>query len=445
MKTASWITTSALWFLVGCVGGEPGGFDVLQRGDIVFPAQQEHWAPVWTQEHAEQVDAIVGRVRDALDVPSFSVAIVHGERLVYAKSFGDRSLSAQTRATPDTLYHVGSVSKPIAATLLMVLIEQGRLGLDDPVKGYLPAHVRLPTFDGEPAELTVRHLATHAAGLPKDPPNRRNVWHGLWLNPGQAKPYSVDALYEALGSTRLRFEPGTACSYSNYGYSLLGHVMERAAGVPLEQLLKQELFKPLGMASSTVSLDVEQRSRFATHYWADDSARPRHDRPATRFGEVFAHGGVVSSVEDLARWVSFQIEGQDGMLSAGMLKMMRQPQPAPDGQPLLLERDGLAMQMCIGWRVQWPDQQGGIINHSGEMDGHSAYVAYAPEAQMGVVVLANLGGARDRSRRPTAALRLGIALKQAVLYRALRWESVPHDRLILSRAGQSPRSQLHTD
>ncbi|MEM9346024.1 MAG: serine hydrolase domain-containing protein [Planctomycetota bacterium] len=445
MKTASWITTCALWFLVGCVGGEPGGFVVLQREDVRFPEADQVKPFEWTKADSERAEKIINDVREQIDVPGFSVGIVHGDELVYANSFGYRSLSSQTPVRPDTLYHVGSVSKPITATLLMILIEQGKVQLDDLIAGYLPDDVQLPTYQGERAAITIRHLATHTAGLPKDPPNRRNVWHGLWLNPGQAKPYSIDELYTALGRTRLRFEPGTECSYSNYGYSLLGHVMERAAAVPLEQLLKQELFRPLGMGSSTVSLDAEQRSRFATHYWADDSARPRHDRPATRFGEVFAYGGLVSSVEDLARWISFQFEGRGGMLSVGMLQIMRDPQPASDGQPLLLERDGLAMQMCIGWRVQWPDQQGGIINHSGEMDGHSAYVAYAPEAQLGVVVLANLGGARDRSSHPTAAVQLGIELKQAVLYRALRWESALHHRMILSRTRQARRSQLDTD
>ncbi|MEM7792353.1 MAG: serine hydrolase domain-containing protein [Verrucomicrobiota bacterium] len=255
------------------------------------------------------------------------------------------------------------------------------------------------------------------------PPNRKNVWHGIFLNPGQAKPYSIAELYEALEKTKLRFEPGSACDYSNFGYGLLGHILEQAAQEPLVELLKASLFHPLGMDDTTIELEPDQLTSFATHYWADDRKRPRIDRPATRFGEVFAHGGVISSVEDLADLISFQLGANPISKPPAAILEIRTPQRSTEGGRFILQRDGVPMEMAIGWRVQSPERNGGIVNHSGEMDGHSAYLAFAPEAELGIIVLANLGGARNRKANPTAAVQLGIKLKEAVLYPALGWHT----------------------
>ncbi|MEM8953360.1 MAG: serine hydrolase domain-containing protein [Verrucomicrobiota bacterium] len=375
----------------------------------------------FTSQDAARIDALTESIQNHSDVPSFAVGVVHQNQLVYAKAHGFRSLSATQPATTKTLYHIGSVSKPITATILAILVEHGRIALDDPIQKYLPPNVKAPTYQNSVAEITVRHLVTHSSGLPRDPPNRRNVPHGIRLNPGQAEPYSVDELYQALPKTRLRFEPGTTCEYSNYGFGLLGHILERVANQPFEALMKQSLFKPLGMNHSTVTLDKSTLHRLATHYWHDDQGRPRIDRPPTRFGDIFGHGGVVSSVDDLARFVSLQFKSNPSLIRLETLHNMRTPQTTTTGSGLLLERDGLPMNMALGWRVQSPEANGGIVNHSGEMDGHSAYLAFAPNAELGIIVLANLGGTRFRQANPTVAMQLGVQLKEQFLYPAVGW------------------------
>jgi len=405
--------------MFGCTGRRAGESTVIQRDDLVFRPIAEVEPFSFDSRREAEIDAVVRSVRDRLDVPSFAVGIVHRDRLVYAKAFGFRRLSDKQPADASTLYNIGSVSKPLTATLLAVLMEAGSVTLDDPVAKFLPASVSMPTHQGAPAVLTIRHLATHSSGLPVDPPNRDNVDHGLLLNPGQAKPYSVTSLYEAMARTQLLFKPGTQCRYSNFGFGLLGHVLERAAGQRLEPLLNDRLLQSLDMRSTTVTLTEQAARRFATHYWWDDPQR--RDRPRTRFGDVFAHGGIISSVEDLAHFVAFHMGHGPDVLSDDSLRRLREPQSANDGTPLTLQRDQVTMRMCLGWRVQFPDQAGGIVNHSGEMDGHSAYVAFAPQAQVGVIVLANLGGARLRDANPTAATQLGVGLKQKVLYPLLGW------------------------
>lgn len=375
-----------------------------------------------SKELVSAIEIKAEEVRKERKVPSFAVGIVSGDQLVYAKGFGLRDLQEKLPAQADTLYHIGSVSKPITATLLALMLEEGKLKLSDPIQKYLPETVSLPTFQGKEAQLTLWHLATHSSGLPRDPPNRKNVSYGWFPNPGQAKPYSTQELYAALSQTKLRFAPGTECSYSNFGFGLLGHILERAAEQPLEQLLKQRLFQPLGMTDTTVTLDEEASKQFATHYWQDDTKRL--GRPRTEFGDIFAHGGIVSSVEDLGRFVSFQFgyyDQQKLSLSQAGNRVLWKPQTALDGEPFLLERDGVSMQMCLGWRVQRPKQDGGIYNHSGEMDGHSAYLAFAPKAKLGVIILCNLGNSSLPLRRPSPAIEFGVWMKQQVLYPSLAW------------------------
>ena len=104
-------------------------------------------------------------------------------------------------------------------------------------------------------------------------------------------------------------------------------------------------------------------------------------------------------------------------------------QTKEDGTSFFLKRDGVdAIEMALGWRVQSPEDAGGIVNHSGEMDGHSAYVAFAPESELGVIALANMGGAsRNRQRNPTSAVAIGVKLKELVLYPSLGWELVAEE------------------
>ncbi|MEM9015453.1 MAG: serine hydrolase domain-containing protein, partial [Verrucomicrobiota bacterium] len=238
----------------------------------------------------ESVEEIVDRVQDELAVPGISVGVVSGDRLVYVKGFGVQGTGGKTAASSGTLYHIGSVSKPVTTTLLAIYLERGIVSLQDPISKYLPDEVTVPVFREDPTEIRIWHLATHTSGLPRSPPNRRNVPYGLGLNPGQPQPYSHEQLYEGLASTKLLSKPGTECRYSNYGLGLLGHVLEQAGGKPLETLLKEDLFSPLGMKSSTVQLAKAQQEHFAAHHWHDDRNRPRRERPPTEFGDIFAHG-----------------------------------------------------------------------------------------------------------------------------------------------------------
>src|SRR5262249_5694080 len=156
--------------------------------------------------------------------------IVRQQDLVYAKSFGLADRRNFQAATVHTLYRIGSITKVFTTTLLAMLRDRGAVRLDDPVANYLPSEVKLPTDPRGAPAITLRHLATHSSGLPSLPPN---------LVPKGEDPYggySVDALYAGLAQIRLVVPIGAGENYSNLGMGLLGHALERAAGMPYEEM-----------------------------------------------------------------------------------------------------------------------------------------------------------------------------------------------------------------
>ena len=150
------------------------------------------------------VDRVVQRFLVDNDIPGAAVGIVRDGQLVYAKGHGVRSVERQEPVAVDTLFQIGSVTKVFTTTLLVQLRDQGRIALDDPVDQYLPAHVETPWRAGDAvARPTLRQLATHRAGLPRNPPNRRDRPHA----PSVMEPYSVAELYQGLAMTTLTVLP----------------------------------------------------------------------------------------------------------------------------------------------------------------------------------------------------------------------------------------------
>ncbi len=331
-------------------------------------------------ESASKIAALVDELIRTHRVPSYSVGVVFGEELVYAKAFGVTNRQTKEPATPDTLYQIGSVTKTFTATLLAALRDDGLVELDDPVTRYLPPGQAFPRAAGGP-EITLRHLATHTAGLPPNPVNRVNV--DPPGGPGVMRAYSINELYEGLERTEL-MRPTGQYGYSNLGFGLLGHALERAAKTPYAQLLEQRVLEPLGMHDTTVGIAPATNARFATPYWP--SLEPMVARDPWIFGEISGFGGLTSTVPDLARFLALQFRADEAVakpIRGASIRELWTPQP--------VKRDGDTA-VGLGWQI---GEFGGIgrwVHHGGEVDGFSSFVAFKPEQKTGVIVLTNFGG-----------------------------------------------------
>jgi CubicO group peptidase (beta-lactamase class C family) len=334
------------------------------------------------------------------DFPSINVGIVREDKLVYAQSFGVADRKSGKPATLNTLYRVGSVGKLFTATLLMILRDKGVVRLDDPVEKYLPPEIKLQTdARGAPA-ITLRHLVTHTSGLPEwDKDDSR-----IYETPG---PSSEVERYRSVTESKLEFPVGAYFGYSGLGYSLLGHALERAASKPYEELLKDLLFKPLGMNDTTITLSAEQRTRVPVQYRWDGSEVVRKPNDPDGNGNRFywPTSSHYSTVPDLARFLSLQLrvgEAKVEPVSGATLLEMQTPQR--------LENDW-NLAIGVGWWIEPSDELGSIVWHKGGSAGCSSFIGFSPRYKVGVVVLAN----RNRSTEEIGRWLLSRAVQMYAL------------------------------
>lgn len=320
-------------------------------------------------------------------VPGAVVAVVTDGRPGVVAPFGLADVATDRPMTAETRFQVGSVTKPVTATLVALLADAGALAWDDPVGDHLD-------LDGPLAEPTVRQLATHTSGLPRNPVNRRD----LPDSPSVMLPMSLEELLRGLEETELERAPGEAWAYSNLGYAVLGALASEAADEPYDELVAGLVLEPLGMASSGVFLGDVPVPRLASCYWPEDEEVVARD--PWRFGSACAFAGLVSTAGDLARFLAAQMDASDdALLTADARAALHTPRVTIDAER------GRAM--TPGWFVD--PLPGGLraIGHGGEVDGHSAVVVFLPDLRAGLVVLCNRGGdAAESLIRPL----LGVAL-----------------------------------
>lgn len=321
----------------------------------------------------------------AENLPSLSVGIVHGDKLVYAKSWGVADRKTNQPATPETLYRIGSITKVFTTTLLAVLRDRGDVRLDDPISQFLPPDVKLPSDSRGAPAITLRHLATHTSGLPNMPANF------VIRYAADGKGYDEKKLLDALREIKLESPIGARCQYSNLGMGLLGHILERKAGEPYEALLQKYICGPLEMKRTVAVLTPELRPAAATGYRDPNATDGMLDFD---LGPLAPAGQLASSITDLAKFVSLQFRAgmaDAGPVAGGTLAELHRP------QRLL---NGWGGAVGLGWHVLPDDEIGDIVWHNGNMDGfHCSYLSFSPTHKIGVIVLTNCGRSVDAAGR----------------------------------------------
>jgi CubicO group peptidase (beta-lactamase class C family) len=322
------------------------------------------------------IESAVRPVLDEQRIPGVVVAVTRGDSVVLLEVFGVRDVATGAPLRANDLFLVGSITKQFTATLLAQLAERGALSLDDPVQKYLDRTGPLPDWT---SLVTLRQLATHTSGVPREPVNRKD----LPGSPSVMQPYSRAELYDGLRRTTLDAEPGARWSYSNLGYAILGEVIERASGQSYEALLRERVLTPLAMTNTGVTVTPSEERRFPSGYWPED--REPVARPRWVIGEVASFSGVHSSAGDLARFVAAQTSPAPGAaLSAGLRRMLHTTDPDISVAP--------GRSMALSWFVE--SLPGGlrVIGGGGEVDSFSGAIAFLEHPRAGIVVLTNRGG-----------------------------------------------------
>jgi CubicO group peptidase (beta-lactamase class C family) len=288
-------------------------------------------------------------------------------------------LRAGTQTTPDggTIFEIGSITKVVTGLLLADLAEQGIVGLDEPLAGYLPAWVRVPTRGGR--QITLGDLASHAGGLPRDPKGTLRRWLGDRRNPYAA--LSVQELYAGLARTRLRRRPGERGRYCNLGAGLLGEALARAAGRPYQELVRERICLPLGMPDTVITPTSEQTARLATGHTRRGRPAPPLQLPA-----LAGAGALRSTATDLLQLLRANLNPAATPLAA-QLERTQLPR---------LRMAGRA-EVGLGWLIARPPGAAGpVLWHNGGTGGFRGFAAVARQTGTAVVVLSNTARSVDR-------------------------------------------------
>ncbi len=312
---------------------------------------------------ADPVDDIVNAELKRQAVPGISVAVVRAGKIVKAEGYGLANAELNVRATPQTVYQIGSVSKQFIAAGIMLLVQDGKLSLDDKAGKYLAA------TPAESQAITVRHLLTHTAGIVNEPPG---------FDPSRIQR-DADVVKSAYPSPLL-FAPGADWTYSNTGYFALAEIIRVVSGEPWEVFFQKRLFQPLAM-TSTRTTTTEVVPNGASGY-APMNGKMSSTPP---FVAVRPSGAFLSTVLDLAKW--------EAVLSAGSLLS---PQTLNQmWTPVRLNGGGMYA-YGFGWQV---DTVAGHkrVHHSGTMPGFRATIQRYVDDEVTVIVLANAGNSDSGS------------------------------------------------
>src|SRR5262245_26469714 len=277
-------------------------------GATLFSSPEISWLLKPEDTRNTDYSAIISTVRQMLplvmlrkDITGASIALVDGERTVWAEGFGYCDRSKKLEITPDTPFFVGSISKSFTALGVLKAVGKGILSLDQPLKEYLPWFTVNSRFKkAETERITIRHLLSHHSGL--------GTWP-LLGNPFDPQ-YHTRTFEEVVKSARdswLKFPPGERFEYSNQGVDLAGYALEMASGKSFADYMRDEILAPLGMTRSTFAQkDVIDKSLFAVPYIGKSAAPIKNGI----LHPMLAAGGLMSSAQDMARFISFHL--QDG-------------------------------------------------------------------------------------------------------------------------------------
>ena len=300
------------------------------------------------------------------NVPSLAVAVARDGKIIWEEGFGLADKDKQLKATPHTPYSIASISKPITAMGLMVLVDKGQVDLDKPANDYL-GDAKLTAHVGNASDATIRRLANHSAGLP--------LHYQFFYEDEPRRVPEFDVSVRRYG--HLLAPPGDEFQYANFGYGILGEILHRVSGRSYVEFLRDEIFVPLGMKQSGVGISPGWAPPAAPRYGASGEPLPFYD---------FDHPGasaVYSSAHDLAL--------------LGMFHLKQRPN---DSETLLSDRSIDEMQRgttdCgegrhygVGWFIDEDEYGYRTISHTGGMGGVRCRLLMVPSEKIVVVTLCN--------------------------------------------------------
>jgi serine beta-lactamase-like protein LACTB, mitochondrial len=314
-----------------------------------------------------EIEKAVSTFMSANSVPGIGAAVVLEGEPVWSAGFGMSDMEDSAPATSSTLFRLGSISKPISATALLQLWERGKLDLDAPVQKYCPA------FPQKEWPITSRQLLGHLGGIRHYSPDGKGD-----VPEDSARHFSsMEESLQIFAADALVAKPGTRFNYSTYGYTLLGCVLEGAASQKYVDYMRENIFKPVGMAQTQAD-DFFSIIPHRTRWYHKDKSGIVHNAGVLDSSYKIPGGGLISSADDMARFEAAILA--DKLLQRATRDLM---------WTSLKTGDGKNTAYGLGWGLN--EKLGvHVVGHTGGQQGTDTAMFLVPDQRAGVVVLANM-------------------------------------------------------
>jgi CubicO group peptidase (beta-lactamase class C family) len=409
------------------------------------------------------IDAAVKDFMSREHIPGAAWGVVVDGKLAHVGTAGVRELNGKSPVTADTVFRIASMTKSFTAMAIIKLRDEGKLSLDDAAERYVPElkALKYPTTDSP--RITVRHLLSHAEGFPED-----NPW-------GDQQLAATEEEFSAMLRRGIPFSnaPGIAYEYSNYGFAILGRIVQNVSKMPYRQYIATHVLKPLGMNATTLEPSSVPPDRLAHGYrWEDEQWK---EEPQLRDGAFGAMGGMLTSVRDLAKYVSAYVDAwppRDGAETAPIGRAsLREMQQIWRSRPALVTRSAAGAAVLnaggygYGLGITQTCEFGHVVAHSGGLPGFGSQMRWLPEYGVALIAMGNRtytgwGGVFNRALellKETGALKPRMAEPSPALTQArddvtrlvMDWDDGLADRiaavnLYLDRSKERRRREIAT-
>ncbi|KTC67971.1 beta-lactamase [Legionella birminghamensis] len=310
-----------------------------------------------------KIDPIVQAAMQNNHIPGLALAVLKDGQPLLIKGYGNAQLNPSQPVTTNRLFAIGSISKVYTAFAIMKLVQEGKIELDDSILKYLP------NAPSAWRAVTIRELLSHTSGIPQ-----HQGPHLPWLK-----------VWQQLAKRPMQFTPGTQTRYNNFGFIVLGRVIERVSGQSLAVYLQDTIFNPLSLSHTGFPASLNPPGLAAGYHFVNGQFVPAPNRKPWQ--QMWGSGGIVSTIDDMAKWDMAMTAGQ--ILSSKTYAQMWGPVSLKNGQPS--GRNGLFW--SLGWQVSFRNSKL-VAQKDGAIRGYSSFIIRHIDDKISIIILTNTNKVR---------------------------------------------------
>ncbi|GMQ55837.1 serine hydrolase domain-containing protein [Vallitalea sediminicola] len=322
-----------------------------------------------TRDEKATIEKFIKENMDKGEIPGLSITIVRGDKTIYQKGFGYSNIESKTPVTEKTLFELGSTSKAFTGLAILKLEQDGLINLDDNVSRYI--NWFKTNYSGQSVNITLEQLLHHSSGIP---------FKTIDKIPVGDKDNTLEQTVKTLVDIELDSKPGEKFQYATINYDVLGLIIEKVSGVSYEKYMEENIIKPSGLNNTYLFKNQDNINHMSTGYKLRFLKPREYDAPVYRGNKPA--GYIISSGEDMARWLKIQMgTSTETVFDNTLVEQSHIPNRT-------IPPTYYGASYAAGWDVY--QELGGRISHTGSNPNYSSYITFKPEKKEGIAALSNI-------------------------------------------------------